>query len=82
MSFEQEIDVDYSYSKEYDQPEANLAKPIKGRNPSKNERRQARKAKIEERRHNSNGNSNNLPGTDPLARTSRAGGRQPGFHGH
>lgn len=82
MSFEQEMDVDYSYSKEYDKPETGIAKPIKGRNPSKNERRQARKEKIEDKKHRSDGNSNTAPGTDPLARTSRAGGRQPGIHGH
>jgi hypothetical protein len=80
MSFEQEKDDDYSYSKEYDEPETESAKPNNGRNPSKNERRQARKAKIEEKKHMSRGNSNFSDDIDPQSRTARAKNRQPGIH--
>jgi len=79
MSNEQEPDFSYP---EYNETEVISGRTTRGRYPSKNERRQARKEKIEDKKHKSDGNTNTVPGTDPLARTSRAGGRQPGIHGH
>lgn len=80
MSLEQDKYYDYP---EYDEVEVTTSNSTGGkRRPGPNERKQARLGRIELKRKKSDGNSNTAPGTDPLARTSRAGGRQPGIHGH